>query len=561
LLRARCFWRCDRLFTGFSAVGRSRSRTSNQSFVTQAERVANGFGGKTVESLTSQRSAFKRLPFDCCSLSLTPFSDPVCNRAGIVFDIVNLMAYLRKYKRDPISGAPASAADFTALRFHKDADGRFVCPVTQKQFTDHSTIVALRPTGHVYAREAIDELCLKAKNMHDLITDEPFTRDDIITIQDPHDTETRALANFHHLQHGHVAADAAADAAAANAANPTRNINLDATTARVIGRMQEQRLMSNSAATAATSDANDQQQEQQLLRAQAPSFTSSAFVARDMVADDPLLRIIKTKAKGYATLVTNFGNLNVELHCDLVSKTCENFFLLAERGEYDNTRFHRLIKNFMVQGGQPRDGSPGQSAFGKPLRDEFHPSLTHSGIGVLAMANAGANTGTRQFYVTFKSAPSLDGKHTVFGRVVGGLDVLRKLEQLPTNAVTDAPTVDVLLKQVIVVANPLSDEAQAAAKAKERDAAEAKRAAELLVYDSSNRGQWYSNPVPQLAGRESTEVGKYLETSAAASSSLSSSSSKKRSAAAAAATAGAEATLKADKRRNVKTELSDFSNW
>ena len=94
----------------------------------------------------------------------------MCNRRGIVFDIVNLMAYLRKYKRDPISGEPATARDYTALQFHKDGEGRFVCPVTQKQFTDHTTIVAIRTSGIVYAAATVEELNKKQKFFFDLMT-------------------------------------------------------------------------------------------------------------------------------------------------------------------------------------------------------------------------------------------------------------------------------------------------------------------------------------------------------------------------------------------------------
>jgi peptidyl-prolyl cis-trans isomerase-like protein 2 len=534
-------------------MGKSRSKTQNQMYLTQSEMV-NHFGGKTQQSMAEHKSIFKRLPFHCCSISLSPFQDPVCNAKGIVFDIVNLMAYLRKYKRDPISGEPASPADYTALHFHKDAEERFVCPVTQKQFTDHTTIVAIRTSGHVYAKEAIDELCIKPKHWCDLLTDEPFTRADIITIQDPLDTETRALANFHHLAEGHAAHDAAQADADATRANPARNINVDSTTARVIQQMQEQNLMSNSLAT--TSAAADTSTS--TASAQAPGFTSSAFSASDMkgaAADDALVRVIRTKEKGYVSLVVaGFGAINLELHCDLVSKTCENFLLLSERGAYDGSRFHRLIKGFMIQGGKAADETAPtsqQSAFGKPIRDEFHPSLTHAAAGVLAMANSGRDTGTRQFYITFKATPHLDNKHTVFGRVVGGMDVLRKLESLATGA-NDVPQQPLVIERVDVLINPLSAEAQAQAAATKRAAADAEHAELVARHDPSNRGQWFSNPVPQLANQESTEVGKYMAAAAAATS------SKKRGTDAAAEAVPASMHRK---KLQARSSLNDFSAW
>lgn len=126
-------------------------------------------------------------------------------------------------------------------------------------------------------------------------------------------------------------------------------------------------------------------------------------------------------------MVTSLGTLNLEIHCDLVPKTSENFLGLCSQGKYNNTVFHRLIKNFMVQGGDPTGrvmtswsyigtGTGGQSIWGKSFNDEFHPSLTHKGMGVVSMANSGPNTNNSQFFITFKTASHLDNLHSVFGR-------------------------------------------------------------------------------------------------------------------------------------------------
>lgn len=146
-------------------------------------------------------------------------------------------------------------------------------------------------------------------------------------------------------------------------------------------------------------------------------------------------RIAGVKKKSLLTLHTTLGPLNLELHTDLVPRTCENFLLLAGRGAYDGTPFHRVIKGFMVQGGDPTgSGRGGQSAWGTPFQDEFHPRLTHASRGVLSMANSGPNSNGSQFFITFKDTPHLDRKHTVFGRLVGGEDTLKALECLPVDA-------------------------------------------------------------------------------------------------------------------------------
>merc|ERR1711981_1051283 len=110
-------------------------------------------------------------------------------------------------------------------------------------------------------------------------------------------------------------------------------------------------------------------------------------------------------------------------------KTIENFTVLSKKGYYDNTIFHRVIQGFMIQCGDPQgDGTGGESIWGGEFEDEFHRSLKHDRPFTLSMANAGPNTNGSQFFVTTVPCPWLDGKHTVFGRVVEGMDVVKKIE-------------------------------------------------------------------------------------------------------------------------------------
>jgi cyclophilin family peptidyl-prolyl cis-trans isomerase len=128
-------------------------------------------------------------------------------------------------------------------------------------------------------------------------------------------------------------------------------------------------------------------------------------------------------AKSYsATLKTTKGDIEIELFADKAPNTVNNFVFLARDGFYDGVTFHRVIKDFMVQGGDPT-GS-GRGGPGYRFGDEFHPALKHDGPGVLSMANAGANTNGSQFFITHAATPWLDGKHSVFGKVVKGMDVV-----------------------------------------------------------------------------------------------------------------------------------------
>jgi cyclophilin family peptidyl-prolyl cis-trans isomerase len=137
-----------------------------------------------------------------------------------------------------------------------------------------------------------------------------------------------------------------------------------------------------------------------------------------------------------ATMQTTDGSITLELFDEDAPKTVENFRRLAAEGFYDGLTFHRVIKDFMIQGGCPE--GTGTGGPGYTFDDEINP---HKVVrGALAMANAGPNTNGSQFFiVTAAACPWLDGKHTVFGRVSGGLDVLERLERTPADA-SDRPT-------------------------------------------------------------------------------------------------------------------------
>jgi len=128
-----------------------------------------------------------------------------------------------------------------------------------------------------------------------------------------------------------------------------------------------------------------------------------------------------------ARIKTERGEIVAELFANQAPLTVENFVNLARSGFYDGTTFHRVIPGFMAQGGDPT-GS-GRGGPGYQFRDEFHPELRHSGPGVLSMANAGPNTNGSQFFVTYAATPHLDDRHTVFGQVTKGLEVLRSIRE------------------------------------------------------------------------------------------------------------------------------------
>lgn len=529
----------------------------------------------------TQQAGRAVLPLTHCALTLQPWRDPVCAPDGAVFDVTAAMPYVRKHGRHPITGAPLTLSDLTPCNFHRDADGQLSCPVTNRVFTTSSRLVCVRPTGNVFAAEAVEELCAATRNWRDLLTDEPFAgRKDLIELRPAaarvaagagagvagaraggaagaggsagaashgvragaSDDVKRALAALGTAEAstalqrggGGAAMEAARSAAEARVREEHRRrqegkeekedddddegddgdkpsgggdwrLRGEAPRARgeaavfkpgagtwdtsqyygdaaALKRAERQREVDaiigsggaaalqprlaageEAAAAALPEGANPTHRPDGTPRpnprrwcerhgttryetgvettgAAARAFTSTTAPA---TAKNALVRRrVAWKpapgTKGYVRLSTTHGDLNLEIHCAEAPLAAENFLALCEMGYYDGVGFHRCVKSFMVQGGDPTETGNGgrESIFGDGEKgagfaDEVDVGrLRHEGRGVLAMANRGKATNGAQFYVTFKSAPHLDGKHTVFGKAVGGLETLTKIERL-----------------------------------------------------------------------------------------------------------------------------------
>jgi peptidyl-prolyl cis-trans isomerase-like 1 len=145
------------------------------------------------------------------------------------------------------------------------------------------------------------------------------------------------------------------------------------------------------------------------------------------------------------TLNTTMGPVTFELYTQHAPKTCKNFAELARRGYYDNVIFHRVIKDFMIQGGDPTGtGRSGSSIYGNKFEDEIDGRLKHTGAGVLSMANSGPNTNGSQFFITLAPTPWLDGKHTIFGRVSSGMRVVERMGLVAVDG-NDKPLQDLVI--------------------------------------------------------------------------------------------------------------------
>lgn len=154
----------------------------------------------------------------------------------------------------------------------------------------------------------------------------------------------------------------------------------------------------------------------------------------------------KHMANRIAVFETNQGNFEIELFEDQTPITTKNFIDLAQKGFYDGVIFHRVIDGFMIQGGDPT--GTGTGGPGYTIEDEFIDSLRFTGEGILAMANTGMpHTGGSQFFITLDKTPWLNGHHTIFGKVVKGMDVVRKIGHVETDF-ADRPLEDVVIKTI-----------------------------------------------------------------------------------------------------------------
>mmetsp|Transcript_87472 Transcript_87472/g.283214 ORF Transcript_87472/g.283214 Transcript_87472/m.283214 type:complete len:550 (-) Transcript_87472:477-2126(-) len=479
------------------------------------------------------RSPFAKLPLHCCFLSLQPFKDPVGTRGGAVFDAAHILAYIKRFGVNPVTGGKLETNELIPLHFHYNSDGKLHCPVTSKVFTNHSHVVANMVSGHVYSFEAVDQLNRKTKTWTDLMTSQPFVWADIVAIQDPDDVNAREVEKFYFMQAGQqdvvihqithreslVIKEAKKEKICKSAALE-RIFDEKRQRAEEKAKLESAKELpgpgvAGAGTTAVEAPVMRKTNERYTSGEVAESFTSTSTPLRTQndlrlqTEEEELQEIYdavrKRKQKGYVRLITSEGMLNLELHTDMAPLTTDNFLRLCERGFYDGTLFHRLIQNFMMQGGDPTGtGRGGESAFenGRAFKDEFDSRLTHQGPGVVSMANNGKNTNKSQFFVSLKSCQHLDNKHSVFGRVVGGLQLLTLFNAWDTDE-KDRPKKEIRLLRTEVFKNPFKEAMAEAAKPK----------VEKVVDPVAT---WFSNrrdPMEDHKNRHSTAVGKYLEDS------------------------------------------------
>ncbi|KAG8976973.1 Peptidyl-prolyl cis-trans isomerase cyp8, partial [Tulasnella sp. 427] len=360
---------------------------------------------------------------------------------------------------DP-KGNPLKPSDLVALNYHRNSKNQLHDPVSFKTFSEHSHIVAIKTTGNVFLADSVGKLA----GGRDLVSDVPFTRADIITLQNPHEApapappvpRTTASAEQNPTASSSKASKStSADASKKQpAAEPPASSALAKARKAAAQPYNASPYSTGAAGASLTSTSLDP-----LTKGEMALYDEEELMYEDISRERKEKDRIKRRA--YVRMVTNMGgSLNLELFCDKAPKTCYNFLMLAREGKYDDCPFHRLIPGFMIQGGDPTGtGRGGQSYWGTPFRDEYDlkNAEKHTERGVLSMANKGAATNGSQFFIIFRATPHLDGKHTVFGKLVGGEEILAAMEATPVQPGTDKPAKPIKITEVIIYQDPFED--------------------------------------------------------------------------------------------------------
>lgn len=413
--------------------------------------------------------------------------------------------------------------------------------MTSKVFGDNTYIVALRHTGNVFAYDTVERLNIKAKMWRDLVSDKEFSRKDIIILQDPQNVEARNLSSFKYIQDN---ANTFTEEQWRERNDPGRSVNKEAlgSGAEVLsikedlksedGKQKPKPIKSETllpskhpadppkVTSTQTPKSVPRNAAQHTTGKAAASFTSTGLTPHTsneralLTEEEYMLKPRRVKQKGYARIQTPFGDLDIELLPDHAPRAVWNFVQLAKNGYYRGVIFHRNIRNFMLQGGDPTGtGKGGTSIWGKPFQDEFDGPLTHDGRGVVSMANKGKNTNSSQFFITYRAAKHLDRKHTIFGRLVGGMDTFTQIENVEVSERDKRPLTDIAMTDIIILVDPFEEFQKAQ---REREGAE--RAEEELAKKGGREDDqttWTGKRVrgstaAATSGANGTGVGKYL---------------------------------------------------
>lgn len=419
-------------------------KNTDKLYITHIEWSGAAGQHSAARGIASQKLApvLRQLPFTHCALRLTPFEHPVAKvdvieRTGVLFDVKNIVHYIKKHGTDPTSGDPMNVAELYPVHFQVNEAREYVDPVTYKAFTDSTHIIFIRTSGNVYAYDTIEKLNIKPQIWKDLVSEDGFSRADIITIQNPFRARI-AYGNRIGLQSG----DSNVSIKVQNKTAQYKAKTLSKAADEPKKPVPPQAVAPYSTGRAAAS----------LTSTCLSPITSNTRATLSF--EDYILRPKKVPYKGFAKIISSLGDMTVELVAEYAPKAVYNFIMLSKDGKYDDTIFHRNVPRFMVQGGDPTGtGRGGESFWGKDFEDELNTNLRHDDRGIMSMANSGRNTNNSQFFITYRPAPELDRKHTIFGRLIDGFGTLDRIEKSEVKSI-DTPVTPIRILNISVHVDP-----------------------------------------------------------------------------------------------------------
>lgn len=473
-----------------------------KNYITYSE-WTNDFGGAKKQ----KTDEFKRLPFYCCNLTLRPFEVAVCTSKGEIFDFMQIIPFLRKTgNRHPFrEDEELKPSDLIRLTFHKNEGGEYFCPITRKTMNENSKIVANKKSGQVYLWETVETLNISKENWNDLVTDQPFTRDDLIILQDPQNPKNYS-ESFSKLKE-----DKILKGKQFGDSNVSERVNLSGGVGKVLkelGMTQIQPIKTDNGDDDSIAVDDLHAQATHSTGRLAASLTSTSMSLRtetEMAVLDEAETLSRHFPSGKETtgticIRTNYGDLFFTLFASKSPRSCYNFIELAKKGYYDGVQFHRFVKGFILQGGDPTgSGRGGESIWKKSFGERnLHSSLSHNDRGILSMANSGdVNANGSQFFITLRPTPHLDGKHPIFGKLLSGSAVLDQIELEVEVDSGHRPVQLITIEDVLVLEDPFEEARIAAVKLVKK-----KKEEDVIKFSSNNSSR--TSTVPQ--------IGKYLVT-------------------------------------------------
>lgn len=449
------------IYTSFLAIfPPSASGPVDKLYITHGEWASGEYGGGKAARTLREGEVERPLPLDCCALTFTPVQSPMASSTGYIYERVAVEEYVKKYARDPVTYKPLSLKDLFLLHLERDPSGELICPVTGKPLSSHQLVLAVRPTGRVYSGEGLKRLMASGDRdaegrqiYHDYYGEASFHEGDLVILNDPSKLEGRLPRNFGHVR----------DVGEGGASSKGKGIGGQGTLQRsgsemathvkdraVEAVMTEKRLKVDNPPMEASYSRPTGTSTLSMVPVASPKGTDSS----QLTMEQRLFREVRDQGK--ATVRTNYGDMHFILHCREAPRTCYNFLTLARRGYYAGVPFHRLLRGFVLQGGDPTGtGMGGDSCWGRPFPSEPGGLATHHRKrGLLSMANRGdACSNTSQFFVTLAPAAHLDGIHPVFGEMIGGEETLASIERVPVDE-RGKPLRPVIMEDVIIVEDP-----------------------------------------------------------------------------------------------------------